>query len=229
MTNKRVLLALFFFFAAIASVNTLAVSDILKSERPSEHDANSIYIFRKYAKENANERTAKQVSFAIEEAGMNKFGEVLLAQIALESSCLHWKKKGRLNGSKTGAQGLCQITPTTAFQKMKFEFNKEDWKLFMSVGGKKPDLLDMEYSTSIFGKKHLSRKNRKKIIDWLSSENNSIAFWITLMRKYEEQYGIDKALVAYAIGEGGLKKLNYPKRHVYVKKVMAIKKTVFDD
>ncbi len=222
MKHKRIYLSLFFFFAVITGVNMLANDFAFKNlSTEPKHEAAAKKVFKKYADTNYDESLAVDVASAIEVSGMNKFGDILIAQIALESSCVH-QKKGKLVGSKTGAKGLCQITPTTAFQKVRYELKDSDIALMKKLGANPPNWSRMEYSKSIFGKKFVPKRNRKLVIAWLEDPKNSIALWIVLMKGYETKYGIDGALVAYHDGEGGLKKVKSPSKHWYVKKTISI-------
>ncbi len=144
---------------------------------------------------------------------------ICVQQICLESAGDQTKV------SPTGARGLGQIVPTTAFDILR-HVSKEEFQKMRSLGVSsiqwawdgKYTIIEKDGVTKIF----IDAKLRKKAIAWLNDPVNNLVLWGFLMRKYMDSMTIEKSLLAYRLGLGGaMDYAGHPSAHPYVKTILA--------
>jgi len=137
-----------------------------------------------------------------------------ISQICLESSANHSSL------SPTGAVGIGQIVPTTAFDVLRHVSDEEASKM-RSLGAKSIRwALNGEYSSHVVDGKvryYISREIRKKAIAWLQDPTNNLILWAYMMKDYTSTMKHDRAFLAYRIGEGGaIRYASNPSSHPYL-------------
>lgn len=124
-----------------------------------------------------------------------------IGQLLVESGGSHTiitgKKFGKLIISSGGAIGISQVTPTTAFGYLSSLASTNDLKILDFLG-----CSDLSFVLN----DNLSKSTKiLKTKEWLKNETNNIAIWGLIMSYNLNNYNnINKALVAYNMGFGGL-------------------------
>lgn len=133
-------------------------------------------------------------------------------QICFESQA---KQSSR---SPSGAIGICQITPTTAFDFL-HKSSKEERKGMIELGATSLQwAIDGEYSyADSTNKPYLGKKLRSKAKHWLSDENNNLILWGCMMHKNLSRFDKERAFLRYHLGCGGLDNFTGdPHKHEYI-------------
>ena len=152
----------------------------------------------------------------------------LVAQLCLESRAAHRLPNGSIHASGTGAMGIGQITPTTAFGYMKSHITQEEREIMYSLGATSFDWCDEHEFKRNNGRKWVDTKTTRPIVkEWLSNETNNLIMWGYMMRyAIDKRKNLDQALVKYNAGTGGLNKWikagNSVSSHFYVVKINSI-------
>ncbi len=120
--------------------------------------------------------------------------DMLVGQILLESNAKHVYPNGQVIRSTSGAVGISQIMPTTAFHYL--QHIAEDDRI----------LYDLGVSDYSFVNRNDLTKDVKlnMTIEWLSRIENNFALWGLIMRDGLKSNGVLEAFVIYNAGKGGL-------------------------
>jgi hypothetical protein len=133
-----------------------------------------------------------------------------ISQICVESGAKQYYEDGTLVVSSGNAVGISQIVPSTCFHYLKNAIPDSMRSKFIELGGTPIDFIDnykRSEGVSETGRRIISSEGRQKCIKWLENETNNLILWGFIMRRTinRQDNHIQKALVAYNIGGGGLK------------------------
>lgn len=135
-------------------------------------------------------------------------------QLLYESSGFHCKS-GKLITSTAGAMGIAQIRPSTAFQYLRYEMDKNALKKLLSLGADSAifDHQDVVVSKKVNGKilYITPEATKRKMSRWLENHTNSILLWAHIMSENSKKHGLDNALIIYNAGPGNWR--HYVKNH----------------
>jgi len=195
--------------------------------------------FKKYNPEIKRETVRKFIDviehFKLDTAG--KFTNHFIAQFVMESGAQQrykstHRKRGRIVTSSGHAIGISQIVPTTAFTFLKLA-TKEHREKLKEIGCSDFAFVDdyKLYYVNDKGKRHIHRKARKEIKQWLYDENNNIILWGYIMSQHFKKFKyIHYCFISYYGGQQYLKNYlkegKYPSRHVYVVGINSIARTL---
>lgn len=137
---------------------------------------------------------------------MNKFSltknkqtfKLVLGQLLTESSAKHLKNNEILI-SKSGALGIGQILPNSAYGYLLKYCKDNDKSIFKELGCG---------DFSFVYNKNLNKIDKiEKIKGWLHNKTNNIALWGFIMKKHLDftKGDIEKSLIGYSDGIGGMK------------------------
>lgn len=119
--------------------------------------------------------------------------KTLTAQICYESRARQYKGDEVLT-SPGNAQGICQVTPTTAYHYLNTVVSKNDSMLFKLGGTEYCHILECD-----------EKYKRGYVIEWLSSETNNFIIYGYIMNNCMNRYrSIKRSLVDYSKGRGFL-------------------------
>jgi hypothetical protein len=117
----------------------------------------------------------------------------LIAQILLESGGNH-TINGEVLTSYSGALGICQITPMTAYDYFNRILSNHDLILLEEFGA-------TDFKSILF--EDITKESRIKLTsEWLKIKKNNIILWGFIM-KHNMKLGLMDALVTYNSGFGG--------------------------
>lgn len=124
--------------------------------------------------------------------------KLCLGQLLVESNATHKNiKTGRIIISSGGAIGICQITSSTAFEYLSKLANYDHLTILENLGCSSIDFI----TDSSFSRKTKILKTK----EWLMKKTNNIAMWGLILNYNIMNYNnINKALIAYNVGGGGL-------------------------
>lgn len=140
--------------------------------------------------------------------------KLCLGQLLVESNATHKNiKTGRIIISSGGAIGICQITSSTAFEYLSKLANYDHLTILENLGCSRIDFI----TDSSFSRKTKILKTK----EWLMKKTNNIAMWGLILNYNIMNYNsINKALIAYNVGCGGLityiKNGKNLKKHKYI-------------
>lgn len=128
-----------------------------------------------------------------------KMLDIFISQICLESGAKHSDDEGELTLSKAHAIGITQIVPTTALLFLKGDLPNMDKNKLKDLGCTDYDFVNDNLT---------EKKLKKKLIEWLSIEENNLILWGYIMRYsiINNDYKINRALIEYNAGTGFLKR-----------------------
>jgi hypothetical protein len=128
--------------------------------------------------------------------------------------------------SPTGAIGLCQITPTTAFDVL-HKMPEEDRKLLYDLDVDDFDwAIKGRYSTNDDGP-FIANALRKKAIKWLKVPDNNMALWGYIMSGYLSEMGPHEAFLSYRMGLGGARRYKgNVDSHPYIRGLYKVEATI---
>jgi len=158
----------------------------------------------------------------------------LVSQLCVESGASQFNRRtGKVKESRTGALGIAQITPTTAFHVLRYGMTKEQRTALENKGATSTEWInDLSYEKNESGNPRLSTKARREVSKWLGIRKNNVILWGEIMSRYKEKYkDFDRAAVAYARGEGGLRlheKSSTSSEHIYAKHVDRVMEKLSD-
>jgi len=170
---------------------------------------------------NIKDNTVKRFIKIVEHFKLDSTQEMFnlfIHEIILESGAKQYNN-GELVKSYTGAIGIGQIMPNTAFSFLKrVVYSKEMYNLNCE------DFSWINEDKGIYYPK--SSETEKKVKKWLCNENNNLALWGAIMR-----YNLDKnnnnvfyALISYNSGVGGLSSFlnsgSNPSSHSYIQGIL---------
>lgn len=163
----------------------------------------------------------------VKDETINRFMKVATAyQFTSDSSlfldCIHQicleSKADHSQSNKSGAMGICQITPTTAFDFL-HKCSEADRLKMKSLGATSMEwAIDGEYSYNDSTKRpYLGKKLRRNAIRWLKNENNSLVLWGCMMHEHLSNFDRQRAFLRYHLGVGGISQFKgSPSKHEYI-------------
>lgn len=127
------------------------------------------------------------------------------------------------------AIGLCQITPTTAFDVLHKVDPQEHVRMKRLGATSIAWAISGEYTTrtdtSGISKKFIGQPLREKAITWLKDPENNLILWGYIMRDNLRTMSVDRAFLAYRLGNGAI--LRYKgnaSKHPYIAGMERIRK-----
>lgn len=125
--------------------------------------------------------------------------KMALGQLLIESGAKHLSyKTSKILTSETGALGISQILPNSAYGYLIKYCKVTDKAILKQLG-----CSDMSF---VFNNKLTKSDRIKKIKGWLHNETNNIALWGFIMRKnLDLTHDVNKALISYSDGIGGMR------------------------
>ena len=140
-------------------------------------------------------------------------------QICLESQA---KQSAR---NKSGAMGICQVTPTTAFEFI-HKCDQEALMKMASLGASNMDWAihgKYSYTNDSLRRPFLGKTLRKQAIDWLSVERNNLIVWGAIMSDGLAVLDKDQAFLRFHLGKQGQKRYQgHPSKHEYIRLIARI-------
>ncbi len=128
--------------------------------------------------------------------------------------------------SPTGAIGLCQITPTTAFEVL-HKMPEQDRKLLYDLGVDDFDWAIKGHYSMNGDSPFIANSLRKKAIRWLKVPDNNMALWGYIMSGYLKEMDPHKAFLSYRMGEGGARQYKGEAgSHPYIKGLYKVEATI---
>lgn len=124
--------------------------------------------------------------------------KLCIGQLLVESNASHKNAKTKkVIISSGGAIGICQITSSTAFEYLSKLANYDCLMILENLGCSNIDFITND---------SFSRETKiSKTKEWLKKETNNIAMWGLILNYNIMSYNsINKALIAYNVGGGGL-------------------------
>lgn len=212
MKNLALILPVLIFgfnslFSAINPMNdefrdSTSVDEVEVVAMPENFD----YVYDRFKVFNPDLDTSTVITFidvcdAFDLDTTDKLREWFVGQILQESGAKQYyhsthPKAGQLVKSSGGAIGICQITTRTAYGNLSKYVTTEDREMMYDLGCTSIDFID---STLTYNQKY------KMTSKWLENETNNLVLWGFIMnRKFENNFGILKALVSYNAGTGGM-------------------------
>ncbi len=213
--SLKVILLNFFLGLSIIAPSMMVISSAsefrTKAEQVLEHRKNVDQIHKWMSVYNPKTtwKEAEDVEKVITDNGLQEWRWELVSQLCVESGASQMSRKtGKVKESHSGALGIAQITPTTAFHILRYGMGKEERLGLEKKGASSTAWIDqLSYEKSEDGRPRLSAKARRETSKWLGDRENNLILWGEIMRRYKERYQeFDRAAVAYARGEGGLRR-----------------------
>lgn len=135
-------------------------------------------------------------------------------QICLESQAKQSSRSG------SGAMGIAQVTPTTAFDFIHKCGDKVRHKMDSLGASSMTWAIKGEYSytNDSLHRPYLGRQLRKKAVDWLSDERNNLIVWGAMMDRNLSKLDKERAFLCFHLGARGLEKYKgSPHKHEYIR------------
>jgi len=128
--------------------------------------------------------------------------------------------------SPTGAIGLCQITPTTAFDVL-HKMPEEDRKMLYDLGVDDFDWAINGHYSMNGDSPFIANPLRKKAIKWLKVPDNNMALWGYIMSGYLSEMGPHEAFLSYRMGLGGARQYKgNVDAHPYIRGLYKVEATI---
>lgn len=122
-------------------------------------------------------------------------------------------------GNPSGAMGIGQITPTTAFDVL-HKMGAGEWNKMRAIGATSREWAvkgKYSHTTDSISRPYINKELRSKAIRWLSDENNNLILWGHMMSKNLASMNKDKAFLCYHMGRGGVERFKgRPSKHEYI-------------
>lgn len=172
---------------------------------------------------NVPDRTVRTFIDVVSAYGLEEVYEPCIHQLCLESAM------NPMAVSKGHAIGLCQITPTTAFDVLHRADPNEVSRMKKLGASSVAWAVDGQYSTRTDStgkvKKFIAAPLRKKAIEWLNDPENNLILWGHIMHGNLQTLSPKRAFLAYRLGGGGI--LRYkgdPSDHPYMAGMEQVRK-----
>ena len=217
---------LMFIIVAAIGLGVLIHSVLRKDETEVQVDPANVEQVGKWL--GSSPETALAVERAIVAYELEDWRKKLIGMIKVESQGRHFDGKGNVLTSKSGAKGIAQIKPSTAFQYLRYEMTPEDRAFLTRLGAEDPLwIVDMDL-IKVDGVMRVKKSDLKKVTAWISEEHNNIAMWGYIVKHLRGIYGdFNRTTIAYNLGRKGMRVYlaeNRPQDHFYVRRIAVMEK-----